>query len=257
MILTDKFVYLHMGKTGGTFVRNAVEEMYSDLFVKLLKKYNLFFLSDIYYYKLYRSPIRRLKFGEVWEKGSQHNFISHIPPAFRGKPVLSCVRNPYDYYVSEYTFGWWKESPMLEIEELKQRYEHFPDLSFREYLRYLYDAFEVEKEILGYRSGYGVYTCKFIEMYYENYRKMLRREEITLPEPGVEFIRQPNLNRELREELRSLGYGKERTAHIPSLGRINVSRDSRRYRDYYDEELADLVYRNEKPLFDLFGYEKL
>lgn len=257
MILTEKLVFLHMGKTGGTFVTKALERMYHPWLVALLRRYNLFFLGNLRYYKLYRSPIRICRNGEVRVLRSQHDFMEGIPPAFRGKPVLSCVRNPYDRYVSLYRFGWWKKEPSRSVREIKKKHPNYPDFTFREFLDFFRDEIEFEKRKLGYRTRYGIYTYKFVQMYYPEYRDILMRKEFRLEMPDVRFLEQENLSEELRAALLELGYPEKRTAHIPEMEKINKSRDSRDFRDYYDEETAERIYEYEKPIFELFGYEKL
>ena len=33
-----------------------------------------------------------------------------FPQAHAHKPILSCDRGPYEWYVSQYEFGWWKRT---------------------------------------------------------------------------------------------------------------------------------------------------
>jgi len=69
MIVTDRFVFLHLHKSGGSFV-------------------NRFLLESI--------PSAR--------QVGYHLPRSHIPQEARQLPILGTVRNPWDYYVSWYSF---------------------------------------------------------------------------------------------------------------------------------------------------------
>jgi hypothetical protein len=76
MIVTDRFVFLHLHKSGGSFV-------------------NRFLLETI--------PGAR--------QVGYHLPSSCIPPEARRLPVLGTVRNPWDYYVSWYSFQQAMPSP--------------------------------------------------------------------------------------------------------------------------------------------------
>lgn len=69
MIVTDKFVFVHMHKCGGTFINVFLKEF----------------------------------FPQAREIG--YHFPVHcLPPQYRHLPVLGTVRNPWDFYVSYYEF---------------------------------------------------------------------------------------------------------------------------------------------------------
>ena len=69
MIVTDRFVFLHLHKSGGTFVNEAL-----------------------------------LRFVPGARAVGYHLPRRFVPPADQGKPVLGTVRNPWSYYVSWYAF---------------------------------------------------------------------------------------------------------------------------------------------------------
>ncbi len=79
MLICDRFVYIHMPKTGGTFVRHAL--------TKLLAKCDIAFFDD---------------------QDNKHAGVERIPDRYRHLPVLATIRNPFDHLVSLYEFGWWK-----------------------------------------------------------------------------------------------------------------------------------------------------
>lgn len=76
MIVTDRFVFLHLHKSGGSFV-------------------NRFLLDSL--------PSAR--------QVGYHLPHQHIPEPARALPILGTVRNPWDYYVSWYSFQQAKAAP--------------------------------------------------------------------------------------------------------------------------------------------------
>ena len=76
MIVTDRFVFLHLHKSGGTFVNECLVR--------------------------FVSSARRVGY---------HLPRSLVPPQFAQLPALGLVRNPWSYYVSWYTFQAQKKQP--------------------------------------------------------------------------------------------------------------------------------------------------
>ncbi len=70
MIVTNKFVFIHLHKSGGTFVRKVILELFPD----------------------------------AQQIGYRHYSITMIPQEYQNLPVLGVVRNPWDFYVSYYAF---------------------------------------------------------------------------------------------------------------------------------------------------------
>lgn len=78
VVITDKFVFLHLHKSGGTFVNEFIG-----------------------------------KFFPSAQKVGYHLPGSCIPEPFRHLPVLGIVRSPWSYYVSWYTFQKGRPSPNI------------------------------------------------------------------------------------------------------------------------------------------------
>lgn len=76
MIATERFVYLHLHKSGGTFVNRFL-----------------------------------LEWLPTAQRIGYHLPRSQIPPELRSLPVLGTVRNPWEYYVSWYSFQAAMETP--------------------------------------------------------------------------------------------------------------------------------------------------
>jgi hypothetical protein len=67
VLITEKFVFVHLPKTGGSFIRQASEGM----------------------------EVLTLE---------PHAGVDDIPPRFAGLPVFAVIRNPWDWYVSWFHF---------------------------------------------------------------------------------------------------------------------------------------------------------
>src|SRR5689334_18614958 len=67
MLVTDRFVFVHLPRSGGTFVSQVIQKV----------------------------------FPEAHEVG-YHLPLSALPAEFSHLPVLGTVRNPWDFYVSWY-----------------------------------------------------------------------------------------------------------------------------------------------------------
>ena len=101
MIATEKFVYIHMPKTGGTFVEEVVRKIH-------VARGDTIKSKKIRDGQMLRQAIRLLKpsqnftvYSNPTRAGSGytcHGICRQIPLAHRKKPVLTSVRNPYDWH---------------------------------------------------------------------------------------------------------------------------------------------------------------
>ncbi|NOG51695.1 MAG: sulfotransferase family 2 domain-containing protein [Chloroflexi bacterium] len=140
MIITDRFVYIHMPKTGGTFVETVLRKIHEKR-------------GDLIEHRRADQPPRRRSLRDLFKKRrpvflelinlagpnewNQHGRVSQIPPEHRDKPVLTTLRNPYDRYVSQYEFKWWQQHPetfFRNVGDLKTKYPQYPDISFAEFV---------------------------------------------------------------------------------------------------------------------------
>jgi len=113
MIVTDNFVYLHLPKTGGTFI------------TEILKKVNELF--------------PQLKVKEL--KKLKHKGIKSIPEFAKGLPIVTSIRPPHDHYISRYEFKWWRRADKKEYRPdlVRMRFPSFPNLCFSDFIRYRSD----------------------------------------------------------------------------------------------------------------------
>lgn len=222
MILTPRFVFIHLHKSGGTFVNDVLLE---------------------------HVPGAR--------KLGHHAPASLLPASHAGLPVLGVVRNPWDYYVSWFTFQserrtWvWQvfsEDGALDFAATTQRMlyageddalidrliEHAP-------VEFPHRQMNLTKACIEGMRGqsHGWYTFLFRRMYAE------------LP---VHFIRKENLREELLEFLRK--HGVESPALERSVREAPPANTTSHapYRDCYPPSLARLVAEREREVAQRFGY---
>ena len=89
MIVSKHFVYLHLEKTGGSWVRSVLSGF---------------------------TPWE----WDLWIRGSYHQGWKDIPREHAGKQVLLTLRNPWDWYVSHYLYYHQRRMPLQnEVPQLE------------------------------------------------------------------------------------------------------------------------------------------
>ncbi len=217
MLITDRLVYIHMPKTGGTFVTDV--------------------LSRLHGVKSGGSE----RYGPMQNPEPKHGTCHDIPVAHRHKRILSSVRNPYDWYVSQYEFAWWKKTFEYHPEpyptpagsaienalpRFQEAHPHFPEISFSEFVDLCLQASAVFSHNPDCKVG--LYTKSLVAFYFRSpteFLKTLDRRSVSNegnrdPMFNIEFIRTHNLNRELYEFLVSMNYRPEDLDFLPDLPKI-------------------------------------
>jgi hypothetical protein len=171
MIITDKIIFLHFPKSGGTFISKAIEHLYLN---NILVKYSQlnpvirFFKSKVYFEDFRENDA----FDNVLNNRNNHNGYSQIPIQHKGKPVFTSIRNPFDFYVSYYETKKWATAITLSDPEILTKFPSFPELSFEEFLEFIdfYYINKVYSKITGLekKCGLGLYTMLFIFLYCVN-----------------------------------------------------------------------------------------
>lgn len=255
MIITDKLVFLHSPKTGGTFVSKVLKKLQQRLAQKYpgmkpkYKDLRMFFFDRINF---------RLHL-------TQHINYCRIPERYKGRPIIGCIRNPYDRYVSRYEYRNWAKNPPAKKKCILKSFPEYPDLTFGEYIEL---DNTIEQSARRYANelkiDIGMYTFHFIQMYFKDPRKVFNKidEDYINSEaykddmPNINFLRTENLNVDLYHALLSLGYNEEDIAFILDEGKILPGGGRRRtdqdWKKYYTPELLNYVRRKERFLFKLF-----
>jgi hypothetical protein len=249
MIITDSFVFLHLGKTGGTFVEKVLE--------RLLSETGSLYIATM-------DPVLR-----------QHQTIREIPKPHKHKPILVSVRNPYDYYVSLYEFGAWKAHRKQWFNEktTRSRYPNYPDLTFPEFVDvvnswgcgYLkrrpkrpWNPSTFEKARIG-NCSYLLLQCvlhdplEIIERL-DDYARDGRAQTMI---PNVHFIKQNNLNQDLFDFLLGRGFEPTQLEFIQQMGKVRpanskVRDESKHWSEQYSPALLAQVRYLDRLMFAMF-----
>jgi hypothetical protein len=259
MMVFDNFVFVHLPKTGGTFVETVLKRLHcaSHLGQKIHAMQRRIGVTLPLYPYRYRE----------YRKHAQCKFI---PAADRDKTILSCVRNPYDLYISHYTFGWWRSHPetwfapgsaMLERARSSPGSISFADwvLGCRDDARWVhYKRATHPNHDLGWASCEFVsYFCRRPEHVLDardDVEEMARRFKAHAFD--VHFLRMNALNEGLYRFLLERGYSDDRIGFIRSAPRIYPGRVTRDAGDTVDkrftQELRAEVRHRERLLFALF-----
>lgn len=244
MILTPDFIYVHHPKTGGTFVTHVLSRLYGDRCVNVANV-------------------------------AKHATCSDIPEEHRGKPIVSAIRNPYDRYVSQYRFAWWKLHPdqYCGEEAMRALHPHHPDITFAEFL-HLAGTLFVNCH-MGRPTGFvntnfppgrgpGWHTEQFVRFYFREPREAFARLDEKSFDDGsfrqgmydVHFLPVERLNDAFHELLLGFGHAPEDIAFVRSAEKVFPAEGGRelddRWQDYYTPEIRDTVRTRERLLFELF-----
>jgi hypothetical protein len=242
MIFTPDFVFIHLTKTGGTFVTQMLSRLYGDRFVDF----------------------------------NQHGTCNDVPEEHRGKPLVSTIRSPYDRYVSQYFYGWWKVSSheYCGEEAMREMFPHYPDISFGEFLQlantkfmncnfgkptgYVNDKFPPERRL-------GWQTEGFVRFFFHEPRRVYANLDEEAIESGsyvrdmydLHFLRTHNLRQGLHDYLLGVGHSPEDLAFILTSKRIVPEDAFKRpektpWQSQYTPELKEFVRTRERLIFRHF-----
>jgi hypothetical protein len=256
MIEYEKFIYLDMYKTGSTYVVGLLNKLMPE------------------------KPVRSLRHAPL-TKGRPFNWK-------QGKYAFATVRNPWDWYVSMWAYSIQQPNVLFfrDVRSVlgeKGSKELFdaenPKESFGRWLRALSDPAFLKVVMKGHpysRSSVstflGFYSYRFIRVTTPHPSIFLRRWYIWNMDRAIahqkrfaiydRVFRSETLTEEFSEFVLA---NQERFGFKPNAKGIlkrnaptpkNTSnRTLTSYRDYYTDDLRDLVARRERLLIDLFGYE--
>ncbi|HYR08266.1 MAG TPA: hypothetical protein VEQ60_10875 [Longimicrobium sp.] len=252
MIFTDRFVYVHEPKTGGSFVTEALMRLYGVRWSRRLRLQAML-----------RGQVSRNggPYGRFTYHNLKHGTYSQVPAAHREKPVLATVRGPYEMYVSQYEFGWWRRREMRRhfsaVPDFRRRFPRFPELSFPEFVE-LWDAAMGDAD----PEGRGAWTRQFIRFYFRDPPHALTLPDAVLrdPEarraamPRIHFVHTERLREGLHAFLVDQGYRAEDAGFVLQMGKVLPGKgrgDDQRWERYYTPALKDRVRRRERLLLEI------
>lgn len=268
MIISDKFVYMDLQKTGCTYIRHLLKDLLG------------------------------------CEFAGKHNIAR--PELFNGKRTfLSSIRNPWTWYLSLWAFGCdnkgniyhkatkpfqkyklrgrgWRTNPFRTMqsyialyskntEKWKRTYQNVEDpLAFQDWL-YMMNDEEYWHDFEGYGTSSisdfaGLFTYRYIRLCCCTSKKLpllnsIRAlDELTVFEKEMvfidHFIRNESLEHDLFKTLGTVGIeiSREKKYEIMSRPKINTSSWKHEPEYYYNSKTERLVYDREQLIIDKFNY---
>jgi hypothetical protein len=232
MIVTDKFVFLHLPRAGGTFVYEVIKR---------------FFPSAI----------------EI----GYHLPREMLPKEYSHLPILGTVRNPWEFYVSWYhhqhsnprysseanvLFGSLSRNRTLPFSATVQNALNLgiDDNELTTLMEILPKEFDLQKrnipnltkdimrKIRG--TGLGLYTFRFNQLFGSA--------------DDIYFCRVESLRTDLMTFFEDVGIANDSLrSYVLGLDKKNIS-ESAHYSTYYTPELANLVYSRDNQIISRFGF---
>ncbi len=264
MIVTDNFVVLNWPKTGSTFIRHTLKELYEKRENRLKRFLIQQKLMKSSHYKELLLPILWNDLAARENRHNQHGAFSQIPTAHKNKTVVAAVRNPFDRIVSMYEFSFWKKHPHGDEKDLKKDFPNYPDITFDEFYQMTnkYGRHLLLGDKLSPKVEVGTQTIEFIKFFFENPTEIIN-EKLTddyidsgafkKDLPDIKFLHTENLNQELHDFLLTMKLPKAEVDFIVNKGRINVSkRRSKKWENYISPETQAMIRQKERMLFMLF-----
>jgi len=232
MIITDRFVFIHLHKTGGQSLNDAITRCVPN--------------HEVVGYHLPRSE---------------------VPPESRKLPIVGLVRNPWDWYVSWYAFNKKPQirNPLFNIvsaggsASFKATVTNLINLGAEHSEQQRNDLISLLPDSLDGNRGVGLTKTSVHELaassdgYYSwLFGRMLGRE----PDDQTLIGRFENLQEDFLAIMQQLNVGETAALQgvLQQRQRKNVSRHSH-YSHYYDDELRDLVGRQDGSLIERFEYQ--
>ncbi len=228
MIATDKFVFVHLPRTGGTFVSEVIRKFFPSA-------------HDVGY----------------------HLPRSLLPKEYSHLPVLGGVRNPWEFYASWYhhQYADTKYSPLFcslsdnrklgFVQTIRNALNlGVTDETLDILIEALPEKFNFQKKHIsnvtkgvmqGIRgTGLGLYAFRFNHMF--------------APTDDVFFYRVESLRSDLLSFFEKIGVlSNDLHRCVSGLEKKNISKHLH-YSSYYTPELAQLVLIRDRPLIERFGY---
>jgi hypothetical protein len=237
MIVTDHFVYLHVSRSGGTFLNKLIRQ--------------------------HVPGARMLQY---------HGHLKDLPAEYSHLPVIGFVRNPWDWYVSmfsdyarkqQYVFQVLSKHGALDFEETVSRFLTLGDdnvqskRSLRRLATFAPKVIDVQRpprshlpglrseHFRNYPEGVGYYSW-LVQLMFESER-----------DHQVRFGRFENLRTETLRLLEETGtpITNAIASYLEQAEPLNVSPRPKSFVDSYGPELMQRVVEKDAYLIDRFGYK--
>lgn len=259
MLIADDFIFIHLPKTGGTFVTHTLRS----LLLPSRVSQKIHSARRAWGLKLPGYPYR-------YVEQPKHSMRRHIRPEHADRTVLTCVRNPLDLYVSHFKFGWWRENRdrwFSDTAAVEAGFGPIDDLDFNGFVRATqqFSSWRVRKQesdpdqnVPGRMSLEWIhYFCKSPDTIFAAYPDMdAVADQVRKQLTGVRVLRMENLNDDLADFLSDHGFSEQQVKHVRSHPKVFPGRRTRSDDDdhlnYYDDSLLADVRQWESILLHVF-----
>jgi hypothetical protein len=276
MLVTDQFVYIHMPKTGGTFVTSVLSHLHA--LQRPLRRWGDFSprVAALARRRVAPAPETHQRYGPLLNLEPKHGTYRDIPDTYQRRSVMSTIRNPFDWYVSQYEFRWWTRAFSYEtpteptpagfaLEQVLPAFmrdtPNFPNASFEDFLELCHRAADIYNRRYG--CDLGLYTHGFLRFFYRRPERIcagIERAEISRLAArdmfNISLLRTDRLNEELYEFLLSMGYAADDLRFILGLERVFPMgmgrRDDQGWEKYYTASTKALVRSKDWMIFEKF-----
>lgn len=247
MIITESFVFLNYPKTGSTFVREALREIYQK---KQQARWS--WLRRKRSFEMYGAPNVRDTNGARRGKPNPHGTYWQIPARAQHLPVYCVRRDPIKRMISGYFYADWKKPEVWrgEIKKIRGRFPEFPDLSLSAYVEYI-NEFMLRKLVIG-DINFGFLATDFVH-FFLNDAELGDLETIKFPNleavkdamGDVRFLENDSLNDELSHMLITHGFTKHDVRLVQDKKKVNTSGSNKQKNNFECEaEVAQICRRD-------------
>ncbi|NQV07041.1 sulfotransferase family 2 domain-containing protein [bacterium] len=223
MLITEKFVFIHVPKTGGDFIRRLCSR---------------------------HMP----KEWMVDTETTKHGADLDIPEEYRHLPRFALVRNPWDWHVSWYHYLMGSGRPEHHRDRVKEQNPGFVELTdgftndFPTTMRRLYDP-DLAQSMTGLARRASSEGVDLLSM------RLRRQLGDSLDRDLTTIGKFENLRDEVQGFLSQIGVPLSDRFRFELFERPAVNRSTRaRYQDYYDEQLAGLIGARASWITDRWEY---
>ena len=232
MIVSDKYVFIHLQKTGGTY------------------------LSDFL-----------CNYGKGKHVGGKHATINHILPKDNNKLKFAVIRNPYDWYVSHYHFQMQNNGHLINHLNRPQTFGEYLNVLFR-YDNKRKKLFKKELPKIDYENfvnlEIGMLTYRYINFFCSDFENVLNTSTKKTLVKNIEnnlsidkVIKLENLCEDVSELFNKLDInlndiGRE---EICSGKKSNTSKHKNYVEYYKNNDLCNIITSRDSYLIDKYGYK--
>ncbi|WP_435134203.1 hypothetical protein [Formosa sp. A9] len=247
MIVTKDFVLLNYPKTGSSYMRECIKQLYKEdsLFNSIFYKQEVF--KELYFPKIYGNPSSNYK--------DQHGIAKQIPKMYQDRPILTVVRNPLERITSSYYFGWWKRNPVGEISSIEKEYPDYPNIDLLTYAKLLNNPKLTPSNLLPqYADTLGYSTRLFLIFYSEDPEHSAQRlisgqteDLLGVIKPNIHFLKQEHLQEDLTQYIKTHTSRDHKVlSSVPEKNKGNYNKKA------YDNDFVEYMLSMDKYLINTF-----